>query len=71
VPKPPDSEVPVTATLSRHLLAEWMHKRNLRFDETSDPLTLIAELEEKIATYGIHKEEVLSGMSESLEGRAV
>jgi len=33
-----------------------MHKWNLRFDGTSDPLTLIAELEEKIATYIINQD---------------
>jgi len=69
-PKPPESEAPFTITLPRHLLAERMHKWNLRFDGASDPLTLIAELEEKIATYGINQEEVPRAMSEIFEGRA-
>jgi len=47
-----------------------MHKWNLRFDGASDPLTLIAELEEKIATYKINQEEVPRAMSEIFEGRA-
>jgi len=33
-------------------------------------LTLIAELEEKIATYGINQEEIPRAMSEIFEGRA-
>jgi len=45
-----------------------MQKWNLRFDGASDPLT--AELEEKIATYGINQEEVPRAMSEILEGWA-
>jgi len=69
-PKPPESEAPRTITLPRLLLAERMHKWNLRFDGASDPLTLIAELEEKIATYGINQEEVPRAMSEIFEGRA-
>jgi len=68
--KPPESEAPFTGTLPRHLLAERMHKWNLRFDGASDPLTLIADLEEKIATYGINQEEVPRAMSEIFEGRA-
>jgi len=51
--KPPESEVPLTITMPRHLLTARTHKWNLRFDEASDPLTLFAEVEEKIATYGI------------------
>jgi len=47
-----------------------MHKWNLRFDGASDPLTLIAEVEEKIATYGTNQEEVPRAMLEIFEGRA-
>jgi len=35
-----------------------MHKWNLRFAVASDPLTLIAELEQKISIYGTNQEEV-------------
>jgi len=68
--KPPESEVPLTVTLPLYKLAERMYKWNLRFDGASDPLNLIAELEEKIATYGINKEKVPRAMSEIFEGRA-
>jgi len=47
-----------------------MHKWNLRFDGSLDPLTLIAALEEKMTTYRINPEEIPRAMSKIFEGPA-
>jgi len=48
-----------------------MHKWNLRFDGSSDPLTLIAPREEKMTIYRINPEEIPRAMSEVFEGGSV
>jgi len=51
------------------LLPEKMHKWNLRLDVSSDPLTLIAALEEKMTTYRINPEEIPGLCPKSLRAR--
>jgi len=52
------------------LLPEKMHKWNLRFDGSSDPLALVAALEAKMTTYRINPDEIPLAMSEIFEGPA-
>jgi len=51
-------EAPITISLPLNYLPQIMHKWNLRFNAEPDTLSLIALLEEKIATYGFDPKEV-------------
>jgi len=57
-------------TPTQHLFPEKMHKWNLRFNGSSDPLALVAALEEKMTTYRINPDEIPRAMSEIFEGPA-
>jgi len=57
-------------TPTHHLLPEKMHKWNLRFNGSSDPLALVAALEENMTTYRINPDEIPRAKSEIVEGPA-
>jgi len=64
-----EQNVRSNTTPTQHLLPEKMHKWNLRLDVSSDPLTLIAALEEKMTTYRINPEEIPGLCPKSLRAR--
>ncbi|XP_043064078.1 uncharacterized protein LOC122320067 [Drosophila ficusphila] len=70
VPNPQGRDARSNTTSAQHLLPEKIHKWNLRFDGSADPLALIAALEEKMTTYRINPEEIPRALSEILEGPA-